>query len=73
VEGSSRRGSAEFRRFLDIALGSLSELGYALRFASEVGLLPNEAWKSPDDQHNRARFLTWKLYEAVRSRTRHGC
>src|SRR2546421_9498164 len=38
VEGSARRGSAEFRRFLDISLGSLTELGYTLRISRELGI-----------------------------------
>ena len=65
VEGSSRRGSAEFRRFLDISLGSLSEVGYILRFARELELLGLSDWKKSDDQQQRARYLTWKLYESV--------
>ncbi|HEY6209867.1 MAG TPA: four helix bundle protein [Gemmatimonadales bacterium] len=65
VEGSARRGSAEFRRFLDISLGSLAELGYTLRISKELGFLTEERWKGLDDLQNRARFLTWKLYESV--------
>ena len=65
VEGSSRRGAAEFRRFVDIALGSLSEVGYALRFARELELLTQEAWSELDDQQQRAHYLTWKLYESL--------
>ena len=42
VEGRARRGPKEFRRFLDIAWGSLSEAGYALHFARDAGLLSNE-------------------------------
>src|SRR5437016_732841 len=37
VEGSARRSRKEFRRFLDIALSSLAEVGYALRFCREAG------------------------------------
>lgn len=33
AEGAARRGSREFRRFLDIALGSFSEVSYSLRLA----------------------------------------
>ena len=40
VEGSVRRGPREFRRFLDIALASISEVEYALEFATAVGIAP---------------------------------
>ena len=65
VEGSSRRSVREFRRFLDIALASLSELGYALRFSKEASLLPPDAWPTLSDRQNRARFLTWRLYVSL--------
>ena len=68
VEGSSRRTAREFHRFLDIALSSLSEVGYALRFAHQAGLLPDSAWQPLNDQQNRARFLTWRLYQAIKKR-----
>src|SRR5882672_9354040 len=65
VEGSSRKGSAEFRRFLDISLGSLSEVGYILRFAHEVELLSDTGWAELDRQQQRAHYLTWRLYESI--------
>ncbi len=65
VEGSSRRSRKEFRRFLDISLSSLTEVGYALRFAREAGLLPDEDWAALHDRQCRARFLTWQLYRAL--------
>ena len=65
VEGSSRRSRKEFRRFLDIALSSLTEVGYALRFSREAGLLPDEDWSALNDCQSRARFLTWQLYRAL--------
>ncbi len=49
VEGSARRGSAEFRRFLDISLGSLTELGYTLRISRELGLLAEDGWGPLND------------------------
>jgi len=55
----------EFRRFLDISLSSLGELGYALRFAHEVGLLDESLWKEMDSHQSRARFLTWRLYRVL--------
>ncbi len=48
-----------------ISLSSLSEVGYALRFAREAGLLPDEDWSSLNDRQGRARFLTWQLYQAL--------
>ena len=68
VEGSARRSRREFVRFLDIALSSLTEVGYALRFAHEVGLIPTEERDSLSDQQNRARFLTWQLYRSLQGK-----
>ena len=65
VEGSSRKGRKEFRRFLDISLSSLTEVGYALRFSREIGLLNDALWEDLNDRQNRARFLTWRLYRAL--------
>jgi len=65
VEGSARRGPREFRRFLDIALSSLTEVGYALRFTHEAGLLSDEDWSTLNDHQSRARFLTWQLYRSM--------
>src|SRR3989449_4303389 len=42
VEGSAKRGPAEFRRFLDISLGSLAELAYLLIFARDRRVLSRE-------------------------------
>jgi len=67
VEGSSRKSRKEFRRFLDIAISSLTEVGYALRFAKDAGLLEEAAWRDLNDRQNRARFLTWRLYRALRN------
>jgi four helix bundle protein len=65
VEGSARRSRREFRRFLDIALSSLTEVGYAIRFSKETGVLPEEEWANLSDRQNRARFLTWRLYRSL--------
>jgi len=72
VEGSARRGSKEFRRFLDVALGSLSEVGYILRLSRELGFLREEAWSELHGVQSRAHFLTWRLYESVARASRQG-
>lgn len=66
AEGSAKRGPREFRRFLDIALGSLSELTYALLFAREIGLLAEDEWKELDALREEAGRLTWGLYNYMR-------
>jgi four helix bundle protein len=68
AEGSARRGSAEFGRFLDIALGSLSELGYIFMLSRDLGLLSDDAWKRLDAMRARARSVTFRLYRRVRCR-----
>jgi four helix bundle protein len=67
VEGSSRKGRNEFRRFLDIALASLSEVEYALEVASALGYLESKTSAALEVQQRRARFLTWKLQMSVRA------
>jgi len=72
AEGVAKRGNGEFRRFLDISIGSLSEVSYALLLAKELGIL------KPDDAtrlvalHTKAAKLTWGLYKSVRARATQG-
>src|SRR2546430_8178410 len=61
VEGSARRSSREFRRFLDISLSSHTEVGYELRVSKEAGMLREDEWKSLSDRQSRARVLRWQL------------
>jgi len=42
VEGCSRRGPREFRRFLDISYASLAETGYIPFLARDLGYLGQE-------------------------------
>src|SRR5256885_1365122 len=66
VEGASRKGRNELRRFLDIALGSLSELEYALELAAALDYLTREDHSVLEAQQKRARFFTWKLQKSMR-------
>ncbi|PYP97210.1 MAG: four helix bundle protein [Gemmatimonadetes bacterium] len=61
VEGASKKGRNEFRRFLDMSLGSLSEVEYELEVAGALGYLKDDVCSSLTNQGRRAHFLTWKL------------
>jgi four helix bundle protein len=65
VEGSAKRGAREFRRFLDISLGSLAEIGYGLRFARDRSLLLSNSYENLEALWVRAAKLAWGLYRSV--------
>lgn len=65
AEGSAKRGSREFRRYLDIALGSLSEVSYFLRFTRDRGILADADFKVLDELRNQAGRLTWRFYASL--------
>jgi four helix bundle protein len=51
AEGAGKRGYREFRRYLDITLGSLSELSYVLRLAHRLN------YTTPDEHAHLGRLL----------------
>src|SRR5882762_10693150 len=65
--GAAKRGPAEFRRFLDISIGSLAEVAYTLRVARDLKLLDADRWSQLDRIRRQAGMMTWKLYAAVAS------
>jgi len=65
AEGSAKRGCSELRRYLDIALGSLSELRYSALLARDLDLLDEERWKSFEAKADVAGKLTMGLYKAM--------
>jgi four helix bundle protein len=70
AEGSAKRGSREFRRYLDIALGSLSEVAYCLHLARDLEYLTEEQWQEIDTLRGHAGLLTWRLYDSVAKNAR---
>ena len=54
AEGSAKRGSREFCRFLNISLGSISELSYALLLARDLGYLQPEEWGAAEALRDHA-------------------
>jgi four helix bundle protein len=70
AEGSAKRGSAEFRRFLNISLGSLAELSYILLLARELDYLKSEEWGEIEALRDHAGRLTWGLYRALEGKSK---
>ena len=66
AEGSAKRGPREFRRYLDIAVGSLSELAYIFRLARDLGYIEEHKWTDLDTRRDRVGQLTWGLYRSIR-------
>ena len=50
AEGCGKRGNGEFYRFLNIALGSASELEYHFLLAYDLSLVSKESYKHLDDR-----------------------
>jgi four helix bundle protein len=65
AEGSATRGHRQFRKYLDTALGSLSELSYSLLLARDLDYLPRETWGELEALRDHAGRLTWGLYASV--------
>ncbi len=61
AEGSGRKGLREFRRFLNIARGSLAEVQTALEIAREVGYLKQEDFQRLDSFAAKTARTLWGL------------
>ena len=71
AEGAAKRGRAEFRRYLNIAIGSSAELSYTLLFARDLGFLSEDEWETLESHRDRAGKLLWRLYvSSARQSTR---
>lgn len=66
AEGAAKRGTREFRRYLDIAVGSMGELTYALRLVQDLQLLAQNEWQDLETLRDRVSRLTWRLYALIR-------
>jgi four helix bundle protein len=69
AEGSAKRGPAEFRRYLDIALGSFAEVSYAMVFARDVDLLGQPDFDRLEQLRVRVGKLTWGLYSKMANKS----
>ena len=65
AEGSAKQGPREFRRFVDIAMGSLAEIGCLLTLARDLELLGEDTWTEIDGKRDSAAALTWLLFNSL--------
>ena len=65
AEGAAKHGAREFRRFADVALGSVSEVAYLLLLARDLGILSPDDYHQLDDLRKRTGGLTWLLVRAL--------
>jgi four helix bundle protein len=68
AEGCAKRGAREFRRYLDISLGSLSELSYTLMLARDLEILGQNEWLQLNELQGKAGGVTWLLYRSMLER-----
>jgi four helix bundle protein len=66
AEGAAKRGTRELRRYVDIALGSLSELSYLLRFSKDCGILDLSLLGSVEKSRRDVDLATLRLPGAGR-------
>jgi four helix bundle protein len=69
AEGSAKRGSREFRRYLDISIGSLAELSYSLLLAKDLGYLSGSEASRLTGKLNRTSRVLWGLYRSISGRS----
>ncbi len=62
------RGPGEFRRFLDIALGSRTEVRYLLRLAGDLGYPAEEERGTIMDEAEETGRLLWGLYRSMKAK-----
>jgi four helix bundle protein len=66
VEGSAKKGPREFRRYLDIAVGSVAELRYTLRLVKDLELISQDEFQKLETERDKVGRLTWGLYASMR-------
>ncbi len=71
AEGSARKGPREFRRYLDIARGSLAEVQNAIEIAKEVEYLTPQEYARLDAIATETAKTLWGLLRKVGETSRH--
>jgi four helix bundle protein len=70
AEGCGRDGDAEFGRFLQIAMGSASELEYHCLLAHELGFLKEACFLSLNEHNEELKRMITVLIQKVKGTSR---
>lgn len=65
VEGYARHSKKEFKNFLNIALGSLTEAEYLLDFSNRLGYFIEADFQEASDLRQEVGNLLWKFYRSI--------
>ncbi len=65
AEGCGKKGNAEFNRFLQIALGSASELEYHFLLARDLGFIADHEYKRLDQSATEIKRMLSSLVRKV--------
>ena len=65
VEGSGRQGKRELKQFVNIALGSLTEVEYLLGFCRQLGYLADQVYQELEAKRQSVGALLWKFYHSL--------
>ena len=71
AEGAGKSGTNDFRRFLDIALGSASETHYQLLVARDLNLIENEVYDDLSTRVTEVRRMLVGLLKRVKLSASH--
>lgn len=67
AEGCGRQSEGEFSRFIQIAMGSASELEYHLLLSRDLAFLTKTAYENAQTQLTRVRKMLASLLQTVQS------
>ena len=65
AEGAAKKSRKEFRHYLDIAIGSLDETHYGLRFSKDLGYLASETAGRLELLREEASRCLWGLAKSI--------
>lgn len=68
TEGYARRSDQDYRRFLDIAYGSLKEVKYLLYFSNKRKILSEPNYQKAMDMADELSRLLWRKISTLRAK-----